>query len=332
MTGDAAWRVGIVGLGRAVTGIAGSAERKIWSHPAAIVDHSGLDLVAVFDPDEAVARAFCQAWGCVAVPDWLGLAAQSLDCLLIAAPTPRHAAYLRDAHEAGIPVVVCEKPLCDDRDAAHATIRAYREAGSGLHVYYPRRWISQLDALRRAIAEGEFGGLRSFSAYYGNGLRNIGCHAIELILRLLGPVARVRAHPPAHDGDPSDPTPDLRLGLAGGGDGILQAYRYGDYALFELDMLFEKGRARVSDLGFRLETWRAAPSARYPGFRELAPAPAETTDYGEAARRFWRYVRSESGRTTVDDWELNILDVVEAGLESLRVGREIDVGAGNQRR
>jgi predicted dehydrogenase len=329
---DGRWRVGIVGLGRAVNAAKASDQQKIWSHPGAIIDHAKLELVACFDPDERASNAFKKIWSAAVARDWQELIDHRLDCLLIAAPTIVHAQYLDDALTAQIPVVVCEKPLTDDLETARRVMASYRAERRRLHVYYPRRWISALEILRVRIAEGGLGQLRGFSAYYGNGLRNIGCHLIEMILRLLGPVAQVEARSSGHGDDAgADPTPHLWLRLKSGIEGFVYAYEYADYAMIELDLLFEKGRVRLSELGFRLEHWHVMPSNRYAGFRELALERVDDTDYAEAARRFWRYIREadERGISLVDDWEIRILEVVHAGLESLRLGGAVDVRSGD---
>jgi predicted dehydrogenase len=329
MTPDVPWRVGIIGLGRAVSGANQSGEQAIWTHPAAIAAHPMLEIAGCLDPDARVAEAFSLTWATPAARDWNELIAQRLDCLLIAAPTDVHERYLADALTAQIPVIVCEKPLTADRKSAGELIAAYRAAQRRLHVYYPRRSISELNTLRQRILKKEFGPLRSFSAYYGNGLRNIGCHVIELILRLFGPVKQVEAR--AFDADHvsnRDPSPSLWLRLESGVEGIMQAYQYSDYAMLELDMLFQDARVRLSDLGFRLEFWCAGSSGRYLGFRELALERVGHTDYGDATRRFWDTVR-DSAMPIIDDWELDILDVVEAGLKSLQSGRAVDVGSGD---
>jgi predicted dehydrogenase len=326
MASDLPWRVGIIGLGRAVSGVAQGSEQLIWTHASAIAAHPMLKLAVCLDPDDRVAEAFSRTWDAPAARNWNELIAQRLDCLLIAAPTDVHERYLVAALATQIPVVVCEKPLTTDRKSACGLVDAYRAAKRRLHVYYPRRSISEVNILRERILKQEFGPLRSFSAYYGNGLRNIGCHVIELILRLFGPIKQVEARAfETENVSKRDPSPGLWLRLESGVEGVMQAYHYSDYAMLELDMLFQDARVRLSDLGFALEFWRSVPSARYSGFRELALERVEYTDYGNAAHRFWGAVR-DSAMPMVDDWELDILDVVEAGLESLRSGRPVDVG------
>jgi predicted dehydrogenase len=302
----------------------------IWTHPAAIVDHPLLTLVAGFDPHQPTCKSFGQAWGAAAARDWQDLVGYELDCLLIAAPTATHAQYLEASLVAQIPIVVCEKPLTGNLNSTRRLVASFQAAQRQLRIYYPRRWISDLEELRLRIVAGEFGALRTFSAYYGNGLRNVGCHLIELILRLLGTIERVAARSSSFgDYANDDPTPHLWLQLGNGVDGLMQAYEYSDYAMVELDMLFEQSRIRLTDLGFRLECWKSAPSLRYTGYRELTLERSDHTDYGEAARRFWRYVRDQNDPKApmVDDWELAIAAVVEAGIESLSSGKEVNVSA-----
>jgi hypothetical protein len=47
---------------------------------------------------------------------------------------------------------------------------------------------------------------------------------------------------------------------------------------FEMDLLGTCGRIRISESGYRVERWRAGPSPRYAGYRELLPAPTAASD------------------------------------------------------
>ena len=49
------------------------------------------------------------------------------------------------------------------------------------------------------------------------------------------------------------------------------------HATFELDLVGTAGRARLTEIGWRLALEEAGPSPRFPGYRELAPA-WEATD------------------------------------------------------
>lgn len=326
MAGDL--RVAILGCGLAA-GLGN--DETVWSHPRAIAELAGLRLALAFDPDAARLAAFCAQWGCVAAESPESLLGQGPDILLICAPTSLHEHYLSAALAAGITTVVCEKPLVGDADTARRLVKAYGAAGHSLYVYYPRRWIGAVRELAAEIAAGSWGQPLGFHGWYGKGVLTIGCHSIDLIRMLLGPAVRVMAlDRPVGGTAPGELTPDIRLGLASGVSGLLQSYDYSRYALTDLDLLFEEGRVRLTDLGFRIQRWRRVPSPHFAGFFELASEGPAETDYARAALGLWRRVRdSHGGAPVVDDGDCLSLGVIDAVARSLQTGREENVHSGD---
>lgn len=334
MTVSTQTRLAIVGCGRAAgaTSSVGASGMSV-SHIEALQQMIGVSVVAAFDNDPGARRRYCERWGVPATGSWEDLVALDPDALLIASSTATHEDYLRSAADAGIKLVVCEKPLVESAAAARDIAQLYRTAGKTLRVYYPRRWVSEISDLQAECRSGELGELLGGHVWYGNGIRNIGVHAIDLLLRFCGRIDSVAAATQQPENSPpsQDPTPDLVIMLSTGQLIMMQSYDYDRYALFEIDLLFSSGRIRISDLGFSTERWARGESPHYQGFAELVNHTRTATDYGNAACNFWKTTLQTflAGADVVDDGDSEILDVVDAAILATRSGVTCRVGACN---
>jgi predicted dehydrogenase len=325
-------RVGIVGCGRAAGLDAVLQTGAPVSHIQAIREDTRLLIVAAFDTDPRQLQKFCSRWGVQAESSWESLIAQRLDCLLISTPTETHGEYLRKAVTCDLRFVVCEKPLAQSATEACEIVELFRARKMSLAAYYPRVWISDIRDIGDRIAREELGQPESIHVYYGNGLRNIGCHAINLIHRLLGPISDVWALPGRERSKNSDdPTRSVWFRLSTGETGIMQAYDYSNYALFELDILFQRGRIRLTDLGFSFATYERRQSENYANFHELRLRGENRTDYAEAALNFWRDVADTicSDRLVIESEDVSVLRVVDAAIRSCVTGERIATNVGH---
>lgn len=322
MTG---YRIAIVGCGKSAGATAQAASGMAVSHIEAIRDNPALDAIAAFDDVDAARSTFCDRWSVPEAASWEDVVKLRPDAVLIASPTGTHADYLLRALDAGIPLVACEKPLVESAAIACEVVSRYLNSASSLMVYYPRRWISALVDVGADIRSGAFGAMLAGHGWYGNGIRNIGSHMIELVQRIAGPIRAVEATgratlPVTTD----DPTPDIRLRLDNDACILLQGYDYGAYALFEFDLLFERGRVRMSELGFAVERWQRGESPHYPGFYEPVGYHRASTDYADAARAFWHHAADvlATGRHEVDDGDVAILTVIDKAISVARQDAE----------
>ncbi|MBN1641252.1 MAG: Gfo/Idh/MocA family oxidoreductase [Anaerolineae bacterium] len=189
-------RTGIVGLGRIG-----------WQfHAPQAAAHAGFALVAAVDPlearrEEAVARYGVRAYATYEEM----LAAEALDLVVIASPTPFHVEQALAAFAQGCDVF-CDKPMAPTLADADRVIDAARASGRKLMVYQPHRARADVVALRQILAEGWIGPLymckcartayirrndwQAFRAYGGGMLNNYGAHFVDLLLYLAGSRAR----------------------------------------------------------------------------------------------------------------------------------------------
>ncbi|QDE40731.1 Gfo/Idh/MocA family oxidoreductase [Luteibacter pinisoli] len=200
-------RWGIIGCG-AVT--------EVKSGPA-FANVPGSSLVAVMRRDGEKARDYAQRHG---VPRWYDDADAlindgEVDAVYVATPPSSHREHALKAIAAGKPVYI-EKPMAMDHAECMAIVEAGRAADVPVFVAYYRRALPRFTTIARLLREGAIGTPRlvnvllhhPFEARYhdaanlpwtvrpeiaGGGIFvDIGCHTLDILDFLLGPITDVR--------------------------------------------------------------------------------------------------------------------------------------------
>lgn len=259
----------IVGCGRIGCLLDDDPKRRgVWTHASAYAACPNTRLVALADVDAEARQAAARRWGVERVyPDLESmLVKERVDILSICTPSDAHAAGVQAAVDAGVPAVWCEKPMAVTVEEADAVLKA--ASRSIVAVNHTRRWDRAYGAAREWLESGRLGRLVAATAWYTNGVANIGTHLFDALRFLLGEPERVWAVP--HRSGEADPTLSGVVAFEGGGlCQIVGCSR--DFLLFEIDLVGTKGRLRISENGRRVEAWVAEPSARYSGYSELGP-------------------------------------------------------------
>jgi predicted dehydrogenase len=123
--------------------------------------------------------------------------------------------------------------------------------------------------LKQQLAQGQWGAVRAVSAVYNKGMLNNGSHMMDLLLNLFGPLHITHVGHAVVDHFDADPTVDACLQTADGVPVQLNMAHAQDYALFEMQIVTEKGVVTMEDGGARWRFRTAAPSAQLPGYNFL---------------------------------------------------------------
>ena len=174
---------------------------------------AGLRIAAVYGDNRDKARGLADRYDTVAYDtlDTL-LSDANLDLVMIGSPSGCHADHATAAAHAGLHVLV-EKPLDISTARVDRLIDEVNRAGVTLGVFFQDRLKPDVVAMKRQIDEGAIGKVLIATGevkwfrpreYYsssrwrgswaldgGGALMNQGIHTVDLLLYLLGPVARV---------------------------------------------------------------------------------------------------------------------------------------------
>ncbi len=193
----------IVGLGRwgqtLVTSVQGKSDR--------------LRFTTAVSRDPARAAAFTDKHRLKTVTSLdAALADPALDAIVLATPHSQHLGEIIATAAAG-KAVFCEKPLTLTRAEAERAVAACAEAGVVLGVGTDKRYFPAMDELATIAASGQLGHLLHLEGNFSNevsamlfsawrdspeespagGMTGTGIHVLDSMIRMAGPVRRVRA-------------------------------------------------------------------------------------------------------------------------------------------
>jgi predicted dehydrogenase len=287
--GEAARRVAIIGCGKIAGAGDSPANPHITTHARAIQAHAGYRLHSCCDPDPQVVRAFSDKWGCArGFTDVRELLREGGDDLyVVASSTPSHASILRALLAEARPLtVICEKPLVEHAQDWRSLAASLARSRHTLLVNYPRRFDAAHQKLRDYLEEGILGGLQTFHAKVAKGLVHNGCHMVDLLLYLLGGIHSLR--PVSLRPFGNDLAGTVLCRLDSGVEGTLVGVESPEYSLFELDLVFTRGKVEIRKIGHDISVFQGVPSPIYPGFSDLEKTVVFPATFHEAFLGIYR--------------------------------------------
>lgn len=269
------YRVGIIGAGN----IAALFDQN---HARAYSLHPNFKICGFVDIDYKKAQAAAKKWGGRAYSTISEFITQAQPQIIsVCTPDDTHALVIKQLKNSGIIGGILEKPLAPNLAQAETLIRAL-PAKSKFLVNYSRLFVPEFIKLKHQITAGAYGNLLTGTGYYSKGLFHNGSHLISLLLWFFGPIKSVVKLGQVLDFTKVDPSISAALTFAGGSQVVIQAVDRRYYNLFELDLLFERGRVRIVDSGFKIEIYRVVPNRKFKGYRSLTKKQAITTSLDHA--------------------------------------------------
>lgn len=306
------------------------------SHLETIITHAGayracpdVELRAVCDIEPAKLERCGERWEVAArYGDPARLFVEERpEIVSICTPDDTHYELIRQAIlSPGMRAVLAEKPLALKMSHAEELVRLAHERGVLLAVNYLRRYSEGHVHLREYIQSGKIGAIQTVGGFYNKGTIHNGTHWFDLARFLVGEVFQVWGVDVQNEGG-GDPTLDAFLKFECGAGGHLQGCDARYFALFEMDLVGTKGRARVTDLGYRFETYRVTDCPYFEGYQSLVKDDGIKGGFRDEVLHAIEdlvYCLNNGGepRCTGEDG-LTALEVALAVIESARSGRLI---------
>jgi predicted dehydrogenase len=275
----------------------------------ALRDGTGCDLVAVSRARAELAEPFAREVGASRwYPCWRDLLTDAeVDAVYVATPVRLHAEQTIAAAEAG-KHVLCEKPMAIDPAECDRMIAACLASGVTLGIAYYRRHYPMVARVKHLIEAGEIGTpvfaqmtafepfdprpgdprswLLQRSESGGGPMADFGCHRLEVLMHLLGPIRRVTSivSTIALDREVED-TATALLEFERGASGMLAVSHAAADRQDTLDLFGTKGSIRILSLNSGDMTIRVGGADRtesHPPARNLHMPLVE--DFVEAVR------------------------------------------------
>jgi predicted dehydrogenase len=241
-------------------------------HAKAFIQHGGFDITACIDPNAEQRQNFQSKWkvpqGFDCWQDLPQLAGQ-FDVISICSPSVFHVNDIQAALSFQPKIIFCEKPVTLSLTQTQQAVTNCARHNVLLAVNYSRRWSPQVTDLKQQLNDGQWGAVRSVSAVYNKGLLNNGSHMLDLCLNLFGPLHITHVGETVFDHFDNDPSIAACLQSAKGVPIQMNLAHAQDYAIFEMQIVTEKGVIAMEDGGASWRFRTAAPSTQLSGYKFL---------------------------------------------------------------
>lgn len=280
----------IIGCGNIAGGYDANKASDDWplTHAGAYSAHNGFEIIACCDPDSGKRKAFQEKWNIplgVPHPEELADIGLKADVVSICSPSALHAQHLKTVLDWQPKLLFCEKPIAPDAQEVKRWVQRYDEAGILFVVNHNRRWAPDICLLKEDFSQQKWGKIHSVSGTYSKGILNNGGHMVDLIHYLLGPTKVIAAGKELYDFWPDDPSVPALLETIDGVPVTLNIAHAQHYAIFEVQLVTERGVLRMESGGMSWSIRSVIDSPDFPGYRTLDGAESHDGRYREAMAR-----------------------------------------------
>jgi predicted dehydrogenase len=257
---------------------------NILSHAHAFSAHSGFKLLGFVDADLKRAQSAAQLWGCKAFGSIEDVfEKERVDVACIAVPDELHYALLKKVSVLPLKAVFTEKPLTKTVREAEEIVKIFKESKVPVCVNYRRSFVPEFEALRDKIKRNAFGRFLTGTGYYGKGFLHNGSHLIHLLCLLIGD--DIRDHKivaSENDFYSDDPSISATITFENKKTFNIHHINCNHFTIFEADFLFENGRVRISDTGFKIEYHKPVANDIFKDYRFLTKSEEVNTQLGKS--------------------------------------------------
>ncbi|MDA7707907.1 Gfo/Idh/MocA family oxidoreductase [Flavobacteriaceae bacterium] len=264
------YNVLIVGAGDIGAGYDTPNSNFYLSHAHAFKDHPGFKLIGFVEPNKYNAAIASEKWG---VDCFISLDHAfdnfKIDVVSIAVPDEFHYNILKEVIKYKPKFVLAEKPLTQTIPQAIEIVNLYREIPC--IVNFKRRFTPEIIALKEKIVNNYFGEFRFGTSYYGKGFIHNGSHLVNLLLYFLDinwdSFEKIDS---VLDYKSNDPSLSVLLKSSEKNCSFLiKSLDQNDFTVFDFDMIFSRGKIRITDLGNKIEEYQIEKNDVFNAFLTL---------------------------------------------------------------
>lgn len=265
----------IIGAGRIASGFDHPASPRVLTHAHAW-RHLGYRIVFV-DPDLAALEEASRRWEATGYSNLQeALDACRWDAVVVAAPDEHHPAIIEALAERPWGVLILEKPPAPDRRAWETIQERLAPRHDDVAIHFSRRWAKGLQEVAAGIHAGKWGDFLFGRGMYGNGLLHNASHMTDLLTWFLGPLQAESVSSPIFDRQ-SDPSAGFHLSTKLGRPILIDAVDSSLYTVFEVELVFSRGRLRMQQSMGWIEEDCVVPSPDHSGYTILAPLSSSSS-------------------------------------------------------
>ncbi len=298
------------------------------NHARVYSELEGVELVGVCDRQAERANRVASRFGCLATTELDELLSLTPHVLSIAVPTSLHHEVALAAIEAGVPVLLIEKPISDDFDHAAQVIATARRKGTKIFVGHIERFNPAVRVLKELIEQGRLGEVLSIAnlrvGQYNERILDtgiildLGSHDVDLISFLYGErveavaaVASTSVHERGYEDHAS-----ILLRFPGERSGICELSWLSPYKVRNIFVTGEERFALVDLIQQKVTLLGESP--------EVVPVPKEEPLRVELRAAVDCYLRDATPEVTAED-SIHCLKVCNAAISAYRTGKVVEV-------
>lgn len=273
----------IIGAGRIGAFFDTPDSAKVLTHAHAFSAHPGFEIVGFVDANRDQANKAAAIWGGAffsSIEEAFAHFGETIDVAVNATPDDIHYDVLTQLFLHNVQLISTEKPVATSLEQAQELYTLAKEKNIPVLLNYNRQFVPEFVQLKKQIDAGELGEFLTGSGYYGKGLLHNGSHMFALLRGLIGEVKSSHSYASNQDFTPQDPSISVVLEFAHKAHVVMQAIDQQNFTIFELDLLFRKGRVRMTNSGFSLERQTVIDDPNFNGYRILSPSQTEATSLG----------------------------------------------------
>jgi len=253
------------------------------THAHAFSKHRGFNLIGFYDLDYKKAQRAAKLWK---VKSFRSLAdtftENRIDIISVAVPDNSHYQVLKEIIQYHPKFVFAEKPLTTLFSSSRKIVNLFQKNKIPLLVNYSRRFVPEFIELKKEIDRKTYGKFLGGIGYYGKGILHNGSHLINLLKYYLGKIQIIDVIKSEKDFYDKDPSTTVILKINSDQRFFLQHINCQNYSIFEIDLLFEKGRLRIVDSGFVIEKYNVKESPSFKGYYSLVGRKIVKTSFNQA--------------------------------------------------
>ena len=278
-----AYQVAIIGAGRIGALLDDPRSPHILTHAHGYKACEGFEIAGFVDRDLNKAEAASSCWGGRAFDNIAELLEQqAIDVVSICVPDELHYELLLTLAKQPVKFIFLEKPAVRTTEEADVIRALYGKLPTRVLVNYSRRFVPEIRKIWKAIKTGDYGAFLTGAGYYGKGLLHNGSHMVDLLQFLVGDVAAAAKISETVDYCDHDPSVSALLTMRGGGVFHLHHIDCSKFDVFELDLIFERKRIRICELGTVIEEYSVNENEVFKGYRTLKKDAEYATEHRKA--------------------------------------------------
>lgn len=304
----------IIGAGKIGSFFDRPDSKSILTHAHAFTKHPHFNLIGFVDQDLVQAKKAAEHWNSKAFSTIEeAMSTNDIDVISICTPDSTHFELIKTCDTFNIKLIFAEKPLAKTLAEADAIVQQVK---TPILVNYSRRFVNEFFQAKK-LHENKLGKFKTGTGYYGKGFLHNGSHMLDFLRFFIGEIKKLTIAKTIEEYYPDDLNADALIEFNNGGTFNMLSTDSRNYTIFEMDLLFEKGRVRILNSGFDIEIYETKEDSLYQGYYNLSLISKITTSLDRsiysAAENIFQFLSNQSPlKCTVHD-----------GYEVIKLGSEI---------